>query len=140
MKTILTLFVLCVSFMGFSQKEFATISIGADTYAVSIDANIVASMPMGETVMLSATDGKGMSLTTMVAASVGEYEVTGGYTAPMLTFTKTVSDVYNLKSGKIIIDKVEGKTYTGSFEGEIQKTGEDKLMPASGRFVITLDM
>ena len=95
---------------------------------------------MGETVLLSATDGKGMSLTSMVATKVGTYEVSGGYAAPMLNFTTSAANIYNLKSGTIVIEKIEGKTYTGSFKGNVEGSGDKKLIPASGKFVITLDM
>ncbi len=123
-----------------AQTEFAKFSIGEKKYEVKIDDNIVASMSMGETVMLSATDGQGTSVTTMVPAQVGEYKATGGFTSPMLTITLSASDVYNLKTGNITITKVEGKTYTGSFKGEVMLIGEEQAQKASGTFSITLDM
>ena len=131
---------LLFSVMGISQTEFAKFKIGENSYEVTIDDKIVASMPMGETVMLSATDGQGTSVTTMVPGQVREYKASGGYTSPMLTITLSASDVYNLKSGTIVITKVEGKTYTGSFKGDVSLSGEEQLQKASGTFSITLDM
>jgi len=125
---------LFLSVFSFGQKEYTTYSLGEKKFEIGIDASLIASMKAGTDVMLSASDGKGHTLTILVADKVAISEVNGGYKAPMLTITLPSGEIKKMESGSIEIKTIKEKNYTGTFKG---KTGSEDLQ---GSFSITLDL
>ncbi len=139
--SILTTVICLISLLSFGQKEYASFRVGDKNVNVNINQEIVASLPAGKRVILTATEGTGISLSIMVEKdAVKVYTLTGELDA-LITASVSLSpsEVYHLKSGKIEITQVKGKTYTGWFEGKAAKGSDTELVPVSAKFQITLD-
>jgi len=139
---ILTTAICLISLISFGQQEYASFKVGDKNVNVKINQEIVASVPAGEKVLLSATEGTGISMTVMVEKDVVKgYTLTGELGALIsASVSLSPSETYLLKSGKIEITQIKGKTYTGWFEGKAEKGGSSELIAISGKFQITLDL
>lgn len=145
MKHTLLIILLLISGSGLTQigtrTEYASYIINGIETVVNIDTKAIVSMNMGESVMLGAKEvsvnGSGITIMSP-STGVGEWELTGGYTAPIVTVSVNVETTYNITSGKLIITGVKDKFYEGTFEG-ISKT-YDGEHTVSGKFCIELDM
>lgn len=125
----------------YGQSEYANFNIGSETYEVSVNEEVIASMDAGSFVLLGPTDGKGQGFAIMIPNSeLGDYELNGGYTAPMVSIAVSNEESYNVVSGTLSITNVADKTYEGHFVGMASKFGESSTIEVKGEFKVKLDM
>lgn len=126
---------------AFAQDEYAVFTIGKSEYTININPEVIGSMNAGAFILLGPNDGYGMGLTIMIPdESITEYELSGGYEAPMVGIGVSANETYTVETGTLTITAVDNGTYEGTFTGSAKNTSDNLLYEVTGRFKVALDM